>query len=342
MSLNPIRFENNKVYVLDQLLLPHETKEICLQSSEDSFNVIKDMNVRGAPLIGFTGLYGLAFSVKESNSFDELSNKLNFLKSARPTAVNLAFEIDSCFELIKKKFNEFDQNSIYQFALNIAEIKIKKLEEDNRSTANFLIKELQKKYPQKNKFNILTICNTGRLACGALGTALGAIVVLKEYNLLNEVYACETRPYLQGSRLTAYEMVKENINHFIIPDGAISHVLKKQQIDAVFVGADRIAINGDTANKIGTSNLGIIAKFYNVPFYVVAPLSSFDFDCPNGESIEIEMRNGEELLKFKGEWISPIESKGFNPAFDVTDHQFITGVACEKGVFSPNEIRGLI
>ena len=341
MKTIPFKFESGTLFVLDQILLPNIVEWIPVKSSERAYGVIKNMNVRGAPLIGFTGVFGLMFACLESSSYQELEIKADFLISARPTAVNLSFEINSCVSELKNKFSDFNSVSASDFCLNFVQRKISDLEKDNQKTANFLKEKLIEIYPEKEKFNILTICNTGRLACGTTGTALGAISTLNDHQMINKVFACETRPYLQGSRLTAFELEQENIDHNIVPDGATAHVLKTQNIDAVFVGADRIALNGDTANKIGTCNLGIISNFYKVPFFVVAPLSSFDFECESGDCIEIEMREGSELTIINKQYIAPKNSKGFNPAFDVTSSNLITGIACEKGVWAPGDIKAL-
>ncbi len=340
--VEPIKFIDNELRVLDQLLLPQEARVIRVKCSKSCFDVIKKMNVRGAPLIGFTGIYGLAFAALEVSCLKDLKERANFLKSARPTAVNLCFEIDECLNSLDKFLTSYQSNLVFQHCIDFVNEKIKQLDLDNKKTANFVISRLKGLYPSKKKLKVLTICNTGRLACGATGTALGVISKMHNLNMISNVFACETRPYLQGSRLTAYELQSEKINHSLIPDGAVSHVLRNEKIDVVLVGADRIALNGDTANKIGTSNLGIIAKNFGVPLFVVAPLSSFDKFCENGSMIEIEYRDGSELTEINGIRIAPKDSKGYNPSFDVTEACFITGIACERGLFHPSEIRGLL
>lgn len=178
----------------------------------------------------------------------------------------------------------------------------------------------------------MTICNTGYLACGPLGTALGVASHLHQQSKLESVFACETRPYLQGARLTCFELAKQGIQHRLVVEGAVAHVLKTQQIDAIFAGADRIAANGDTANKIGTCTLAIVADYYKVPFYIVAPTSSFDPEAKSGADIPIELRPESEITQFKGTQVAPIETNAFNPSFDVTPHQLIKGIFCEKGL----------
>src|SRR5688572_15296694 len=170
----------------------------------------------------------------------------------------------------------------------------------------------------------MTHCNTGFLACGSLGTALGVISHANSLGKVEHVYADETRPYLQGTRLTAFELSKENIPYSIVVEGAASYLMSHNKVDAIFVGADRIAANGDTANKVGTSTLAIVAKHYNIPFYVVAPVSSFDISIPDGFHIEIEMRAMNEITELRGIKLAPEGAQSVNPSFDVTDHQFIT------------------
>ena len=197
------------------------------------------------------------------------------------------------------------------------------------------LSELIKKVGDR-KWRLMTHCNTGFLACGSLGTALGVISYANQMNYVEHVIVDETRPYMQGTRLTAFELNKENIPYNIVVEGAASFLLSNNKVDAIFVGADRIAANGDTANKIGTSTLAIVAKYYNVPFYVVAPISSFDVNISDGSHIEIEMRPMAEVTEFKNIEISPKGARAINPSFDVTEYNLITGIICEKGFIDPS------
>ena len=332
MKLEPIEWIDNELVVLDQRLLPNEMIYIKAKTVEDCFHVIRDMNVRGAPLIGFTALYGALLATLESTSQDEFIKYLDYLKTARPTAVNLEFEIGDVRNALDRKFEGFNRDLYYSFILETIAKKWSSLEEGNLKSANYTISDLERRNP-KSKFNVMTICNTGKLACGPLGTALGVITTLNNQNKLGNVFCLETRPYLQGSRLTSFELVQEGISHNVVVEGAISHVMKNENIDAIFVGADRIAANGDTANKIGTSTLAIVAKHYNVPFYVVAPTSSFDFNATNSSEINIEYRSEEEILNFSGRRVAPEKSRAYNPSFDVTNSDLITGIVCEKGCY---------
>jgi methylthioribose-1-phosphate isomerase len=339
----PLKFMNDKLYVLDQRELPHQEIFLEYDSMDGAIDSIKEMVVRGAPCIGFTGIYAFALYLKTNNySEGALRKAAKMIIEARPTAVNLAFEVERALSLALNALAE-GQNP-YLEVVNFAHEQIRLSEANNRAMANFAQDELIKIYGNK-KFNILTHCNTGFLACGSIGTALGVVQNLAENNLIKHVWVDETRPYLQGSRLTAYELTKLSISHDIVVEGAASYLMSKGLVDAIYVGADRIAANGDTANKIGTANLSIIAKYFNVPFYVVAPLSTFDIKTESGDKIEIELRSQQEILEYKGVRIAPLTSTAFNPSFDVSLGQNISGIICEKGLLKPPyiaSIRGVL
>jgi methylthioribose-1-phosphate isomerase len=332
MIFAPIEWKNNSLYLLDQRFLPLEEKIVKVDTIEEAYFAIKDMVVRGAPCIGFTGILGLALWIKGSEHFtiESFEKAAFYLNSSRPTAVNLGFEINRTVDLVKKYFSEGREavfEKVVRFGLEQIELSNKK----NNKMADFVIADLTKRYGNK-KLTVMTHCNTGYLACGSLGTALGVISKLHSLERIEQVFADETRPYMQGSRLTAYELGKEGIPHKIVVEGAASYIMKHFKVDAIFVGADRIVKNGDTANKVGTSTLSIVAKAFNVPFYVVAPTSSFDLQMNHGNEIEIELRDPSEILDYKNLRIAPPTSTALNPSFDVTDHEFITGIACEKGL----------
>lgn len=331
--IEPLKYENETLKLLDQRLLPAQEVFMTARTIEDCFVAIKDMVVRGAPLIGFTGIWGMALFLKNNPkaTHPQFERAGEYLKSARPTAVNLAYEIDRTIEMSRK---EIHLNALYPKLVEHALNEMNNSFEKNLTMAKYAEKELEKIYGDR-PLNIMTICNTGTLACGVLGTALGVIVHLHHQNKVKQVYASETRPYLQGSRLTSYELIKEGINHHIVVEGAASYLLKNKLVDAIFAGADRIVENGDTANKIGTSSLSIIAKHYGIPFFIVAPVSSFDLSLSDGSHIEIEMRDPNEILKYKETQIAHPDAKALNPSFDVTDHDCITGIICEKGAINP-------
>lgn len=333
-ALLPLKYENEILKLIDQRLLPTEEVYVTAKTIEDCYRAIQDMIVRGAPLIGFTGIWGMALFLKHNPkvTFEQFARAAEYLKSARPTAVNLAFEIDRCVEMARL---ETHMSALYPKLVLHAKSEMHNLYQKNLTMAKLAEAELQKIYGDR-PLNIMTICNTGVLACGVLGTALGVIVHLNNQKKVKMVYASETRPYLQGARLTSFELIKEGIDHHIVVEGAASYLMKNKLVDAIFAGADRIVENGDTANKIGTSSLSIVAKHYGIPFYIVAPVSSFDLNLKTGEQIEIELRDPNEILKFKEHHIAHPEAKALNPSFDVTDHSCITGIICENGVIAPS------
>ena len=336
-----IHWENNCLKVIDQRLLPNQEVYKSLKSVDDCFYAIRNMTIRGAPLIGFVGIFGMAFFLRDVSSktwsIKMIEKVGEYLKSARPTAVNLSFEIENCIKLIKSfDLKTADLNHFFKKVLDYALNQIDILENNNLIMAKLGIDELKKLYG-KREYTILTICNTGRLACGTLGTALGVISKLAEQKLVKHVFVCETRPYLQGSRLTAFELLREGISHEVIVEGALSYILSNKNIDAIFVGADRIVKNGDTANKIGTSTLSILAAYYNIPFYVVAPTASFDISLETGNDIDIEIREASEILEICGTSITAKGVRALNPSFDITKAKNISGIFCEKGLIKPVE-----
>lgn len=335
---SPIIWKENKLYLLDQRLLPHQEIFVEVNTIAECVSAITDMVVRGAPCIGFTAIYGMALWTKSSSEFspDAIDSACEQMIAARPTAVNLAFEVNRCRLRLKEQLLAgATQQKLFAAMVEFGHQQIAESELKNTTMGQFALQDLKLRLLGKDKWNLMTHCNTGFLACGSLGTALGVISLAHREQLVEHVYADETRPYLQGSRLTAYELGKEKIPYSIVVEGAASYLMNQGKIDAIFVGADRIAANGDTANKVGTSTLAIVAKHYAVPFFVVAPISSFDLDTKAGSEIEIEMRPKEEITQIKGVQIAPMDAQVVNPSFDVTDHQFITGIVCEKGFIDP-------
>lgn len=333
--------QDTSVYLINQQLLPHKFEIYKSKNYIDTANAIKTMIVRGAPAIGATGAFGIAqaaleFKGKDFDAFKEHIEKAGkLLKSTRPTANDLFYAIGS----VKNKiFQDFDVQNAKKDAVKSANEYADWNAELCRQIGehgNKLIKQNQ---------NILTHCNAGALACVDFGTALSPIRIA-HYNKKNIfVYVDETRPRNQGTSLTAWELAQEKIRHSIIADNAAGFFMKSNQIDLVVVGADRIAMNGDVANKIGTYEKAVLAKENNVPFYVAAPLSTFDINSTSGEDIPIEERSEDELLYISGIdenknmikiRIAPQESHAKNPAFDVTPSKYITGIITEKGVMIP-------
>ena len=333
--------QDNSVYMINQQLLPHKFEIYEAKNHLETANAIKTMIVRGAPAIGATGAFGIAQAALEFTGKDfeifkiHLRKAEQVLKSTRPTANDLFFGIDF---VMKKTLDNFDAEIAKRYSVKAANEYADWNAELCRQIGEHGNKLI------KNNQNILTHCNAGALACVDFGTALSPIRIA-HYNKKNVfVYVDETRPRNQGASLTAWELAQEKIAHAIIADNAAGHFMKNGKIDFVIVGADRIAMNGDVANKIGTYEKAVLAKENNVPFYVAAPLSTFDIKTNSGEDIPIEERSGDELLYISGIdenknikkiRIAPIESSAKNPAFDVTPAKYITGIITEKGIIKP-------
>lgn len=337
-NLLALSWVEDKLVLLDQRKLPRLTEFYTCKNIEDCNHAIKSMIVRGAPLIGFTAIFGLALWLKDhpQASFDQLQKVAFEFAQVRPTAINLRYEIENTLQWVK---NDFSSQELWKKVAAFGLEQIKSLETKNKMMA-LAAEEILNQF-KSGPYRLMTLCNTGYLACGTLGTALGVVTYLAEQNKISHVYASETRPYLQGLRLTAYELKTLKIPHSVVVEGAASYLMREKMVDAIFVGADRIVRNGDTANKIGTATLAAVAKYYEVPFFVVAPLSSFDFSLDSGKQIPIELRDPDEILSWKGERIAAQNVNAFNPSFDITDAKLITGIICEKGCISPVTLENL-
>lgn len=329
----------NTAVFIDQTLLPTEYKEIATDDFDEMFNAIKFLKVRGAPAIGVFTAISLAVLMNKSKA-DTYENLLKELKGyceklilCRPTAVNLKWAAEEMLKVAENSDAESFKASLTNQALRMIEDDIAICRKIGEHGAEIL----------ENCNSVLTHCNAGRLATVKYGTALAPIYVAKENGHNIKVYADETRPLLQGARLTAFELSKADIDTTVICDNMASFVMKNGLIDAVLVGCDRVALNGDIANKIGTSGVAILAKYYNIPFYVCMPFSTFDKNIKTGVDIEIEMRDGSEIGEMWYEKsMLPQGAKTLNPAFDVTDHSLITAFITEKGVLTPDKIKNLI
>lgn len=336
MEHKTLIFQDNVLKLLDQRILPLEIKYYEASNYQEVCQAIKKMVVRGAPAIGATGAFGYYLAVKELIEKDELdfSNKIKQAKSellaTRPTAVNLSWGIKR-MEIVLNKALKKDLKKDYIMD-NLLKAANKIVQEDINNNkklgkyGNELINE---------KDIILTHCNAGALATAGYGTALGVIRAAHDSDKDIKVYVDETRPRLQGARLTAFEMMEENIQVTLIVDSAAAILLKDQVIDKVIVGADRIARNGDTANKIGTFMLSVVAKNYGIPFYVAAPTSTIDFTIDKGEEIDIEVRGDKEITEIRSIRIAPEGIDVYNPAFDITPADNISAIITEKGVIKP-------
>jgi len=326
MMLEPITFINNNLSILDQRKLPFEIAYIPIKCTNDLIEAIKNLSVRGAPLLGLCGLYGLFFASSEEN-IDKFLKHAELVRNARPTAVNLSKTIDENIEIIKIN-NYFDNDllKIRNFILKSLvslEIEIKKSSELISKNGLTIINDNDR---------ILTHCNTGTLAVGGSGTALGIIKLAHKEKKGIEVLFTETRPLFQGSRLTSIELLNSNIPSTLIIDSSVGYFMQKGEITKVVVGADRIAKNGDTANKIGTYNIAVLAKYHNIPFFIAAPDSTYDLSLDNGEQIVIEFRDSDEIKKMNNINIAPEETGSKNPAFDITPRELITAIITESGI----------
>lgn len=327
--------DGRAVRILDQSLLPNETIYLELQTPEALYEAIATLRVRGAPAIGiFAGyaLYVLALQTKTTSYADflaECQKNRDYLNSSRPTAVNLRHMLDRVLAVVQSMpcaDISAIQDAMGQMAKAIHEEDIAMCTAISEYGLSLV----------KAGDGILTHCNAGPLATSRYGTGLGPLFLAQERGIPLHAFCDETRPLLQGSRLTAYELQRAGIDCTLICDNMASLVMKQGKINACFVGCDRVARNGDTANKIGTSGVAILAKHYGIPFYVLGPSSTIDFTCPDGDHIPIELRDGAEIKeKFFSKPSSLPEVKCYNPAFDVTDHELITAIVTEKGICYP-------
>ena len=327
--------DGRAVRILDQSLLPNETIYLELQTPEALYEAIATLRVRGAPAIGiFAGyaLYVLALQTKATSYADflaECQKNRDYLNSSRPTAVNLRHMLDRVLAVVQSMpcaDISAIQDAMGQMAKAIHEEDIAMCTAISEYGLSLV----------KAGDGILTHCNAGPLATSRYGTGLGPLFLAQERGIPLHAFCDETRPLLQGARLTAYELQRAGIDCTLICDNMASLVMKQGKINACFVGWDRVARNGDTANKIGTSGVAILAKHYGIPFYVLGPSSTIDFTCPDGDHIPIELRDGAEIKeKFFSKPSSLPEVKCYNPAFDVTDHELITAIVTEKGICYP-------
>lgn len=335
-KIKTIEWVDNVSRMIDQTILPKEFKLVDIKTAEEMYSAIKDMIVRGAPAIGIAGAHGVSLAAielsKTTDNKEDFLKKLNekaiYLKSSRPTAINLMWAVDKQMELAKN-----NQGSVQEITKALIENGIKLENEDieiNKKMGDYGAEVVPK------GATILTHCNAGALATVGYGTALGVIRSAYAKDPTIKVFADETRPRQQGARLTTWELTQDGIPTTLITDGMCSYFMSKGMIDMVVVGADRIAANGDTANKIGTYTVAIAAKYHNVPFYIAAPLSTIDTSIKSGKEIPIEERSHEEVTHINGDWVCAKDVNIINPGFDVTPHELITGIITEKGILKPD------
>ncbi|XP_019181872.1 PREDICTED: methylthioribose-1-phosphate isomerase [Ipomoea nil] len=345
-TLQAICYKRGSLQLLDQRKLPLQTIYLDIKNAKDGWDAIKEMVVRGAPAIAIAAALSLAVEASNLETFNGtaqdavsfLSQKLEYLVSSRPTAVNLSDAATKLNEVITKEASTASEaKTIFEAYIMAAEIMLEDDVASNKAIGSHGASLLQNQLVGSKKISILTHCNTGSLATAGYGTALGVIRAVNTAGFLERAYCTETRPFNQGSRLTAFELVTENIPATLIADSAAAALMKAGRVNAVIVGADRIAANGDTANKIGTYSLAVCAMHHGVPFYVAAPLTSVDLSLSSGQQIVIEERSPKELLHTHGGLGEQIAASGisvWNPAFDVTPASLISGIITEKGVIS--------
>ena len=330
-----------KLSVLDQLLVPQEKKYIDIPNVEAAWGVIRSMQIRGAPLIAIVAVLGLAVDLsssmdqwKKDTSTDALletiAKKVEYLKTSRPTAVNVFHALAELTTAATAAAADGSTDAIVQVVMDHAEFMLRRDVSDNEKIGHYGAEELVQKTGKDKDIRMMTICNTGSLATAGYGTALGVVRALHHRQQLQSIVALETRPYNQGSRLTSFEIVEEELaGGKLICDSAAAAYMNTKGIDAVVVGADRVCANGDTANKIGTYQLSIIANAHNVPFYVASPFTTLDASLPCGEHIPVEERPAAEFLETSR---APSTIPVWNPGFDVTPSRLIQGIITEKGV----------
>jgi methylthioribose-1-phosphate isomerase len=341
-SIYPVTWQHDRVLLIDQTRLPGEFHHIQIANYQQMAEAIKTMIVRGAPAIGVAAAYGVYLGARDIYTEEVgeflplLENVAEELRHTRPTAVNLFWAIR---EMLKTAYGSGDNVATIKQQLLITAQAIQ--EQDLMTCQQIGDRGLEVLPSSPDKLNILTHCNAGALATAGYGTALGVIRSAWTAGRLERVYADETRPRLQGAKLTAWECVQEKIPVTVITDNMAAHCMQKKMIHAVVVGADRIAANGDAANKIGTYGLAVIAKMHNVPFFVAAPLSTVDFDLQDGTQIPIEERDPTEIYQIGETRLCPEGVDFYNPAFDVTPNSLITAIITEKGAVKPTELISL-
>ena len=330
-EFRPIVWQGEHLLLLDQTALPQAERWVTCRTAEDVAAAIKEMRVRGAPAIGITAAAGVALAARQAwhdgHDVDEaIDAAVAMLRQTRPTAVNLAWALERAQAVARVQPDP--ATKVQALAALVDQLLAEQWASDEtiaRAGAALLPRGAR----------VLTHCNTGGLATGALGTALGIIRWGYQQGVVAHVYVDESRPWLQGARLTAWELGRAGVPYTLIADAAAASFITSGQVDAIIVGADRVAANGDVANKIGTLGLAIIAAYAGVPFYVAAPCSSFDLHVPDGSAIPIEQRSPDEVRRVGGVLVAPPDAPAANPAFDVTPAKLITALVTDVGVISP-------
>lgn len=321
-----VTWRDHRLFLLDQRKLPHDEVVVECISQQDVYNAIETLTVRGAPAIGIAAAYGLLLGLRDAAPEEVLSGfnaRCDYLISARPTAVNLAWAVERmrhCCEISQGSYEALQAEAV-------------SIHEEDRAMCHAIADvglPIVEKYPR-----LLTHCNAGSLAVSEMGTALAPIYRAHEQGVPVHVYVDETRPLLQGARLTAFELMRHGVNCTLIADNMAAHIISQGEVDAVLVGADRIVANGDAANKIGTLNLAILCKYFDIPFFFAVPLSTIDISTATGADIVIEERSPDEVKAFGGQLVAPEDVAARSPAFDVTPAALITGIITDKGLLEP-------
>lgn len=334
MALETIKWTNGAVKIIDQTKLPKKLEYIYCRDLKTLWAAIRRLSVRGAPALGVAAGFGVLLGLKEfkGNNKKKFIAHFNrvcaYIGSSRPTAVNLFNVLAEMKDIVEQS----PKSSVGKLKELLKEKAFAVDEEDRK-----VCRQMGKFGGQliKNGSHVMTICNAGALATVDYGTALGVMYSAKEHGKKFKVYACETRPLLQGARLTAWELLRGKIDTTLICDSMAATVMREGKADMIFTGADRIAANGDSANKIGTYSLAVLARHHKIPFYIVAPQSTFDLNIQSGKEIPIEERGKEEVICFAKQQTAPKNVKVYNPAFDVTDHKLITAIITEHGIIRP-------
>jgi methylthioribose-1-phosphate isomerase len=339
MKINTIEWTNNAIKIIDQTRLPTELRYLYIKDMKDLWRAIKTLQVRGAPALGAAAGLGVYLGIKDckAKNFNEMARQLDrvirYIGSSRPTARNLFWGLERMASAAVRN----KAKSVVQIKRILFDQAMEIIEEDRQTCRKIgeygaaLI---------KNGDTVLTVCNAGILATIDYGTALGVLYRAKENGKRFKVFACETRPLLQGARLTTWELKQKGIDVTLICDNMAATLMRQGQIDKVITGADRITANGDTANKIGTYSLAVLARYHDIPFYVAAPASTFDVRMKSGKDIVIEQRPAEEVTRgFFKKPIAPENVAVYNPAFDVTDHALISAIITDRGLIRPPYLR---
>ena len=340
-QLETLQFCGDHIRLIDQRLLPKQLLYVELHTVQQVFDAILHMQVRGAPAIGVTAAYGMVLAAQQAGEATFLADceaAAAHLRSARPTAVNLPWALALMMQTAK------EVQKAATAARNEAMLCRARAIEQEDAQANVRMGEHLLSLLWDG-CGVLTHCNAGVLATTAYGTATSPFYLAQERGIRLHIYADETRPRLQGARLTAYELHRAGMDVTLICDNMAAVLMREKKIDAVITGCDRVAQNGDTANKIGTYNVSILCQHFGIPLYIAAPTSTIDLDCPDGAHIPIEMRNADEVRCIDGAWVAPHDVKVYNPSFDVTPHAHIAAIVTEKGIVRPpytENLRGLL